>query len=137
MSFNSILSNIGHGFKVFFTDTTKVAQYAEPLIDIAFPGVATLYNLTVNAAVNAENAAITAGAQHGSGAQKLALVIASINADFTSYAVAAGIKYDAATITSWVNAVVATLNSLPAATGTPGVTVVSSVSQQASAGTLL
>jgi hypothetical protein len=115
MSFKSILSDIGRGLKVFFTDATKVAQLAEPIVDIAFPGIALLYNSTVNAAIGAENAAIAAGAQNGTGPQKLAWVTSAISADFAAYAKANGIAYNEATVQSWINAVVATLNAIPAA----------------------
>ena len=118
MSIKSILSEVGHGLEVFFTDATKVAQLAEPIVDIALPGIASLYNLTVTAAVNAENAAIAAGKQSGTGTQKLALVTASIYNDFAAYAKAAGISYNQTTITNWINAVVATLNSIPASSTT-------------------
>lgn len=112
-SFNSILGNIGHGFKVFFVGATHVAQVAEPIIDIAFPGIAMLYNTTVNAVINAENAAIAAGAQSGSGPQKLALVVSSIEDAYNAYAKANGIVPIPANVTAWANAVVATLNSIP------------------------
>ena len=112
---NTILSEVGHVFKVFFTDATKVAQIAEPIVDVAFPGISALYNLTVTAAANAENAAIAAGAQSGSGAQKLALVVASIESAYADYAKSAGITATPAAVIAWANAVVATLNAIPAA----------------------
>jgi hypothetical protein len=114
-SFATILSDIGNGLKKFFTGAVKVAVVTEPIVDILFPGISSLYNLTVNAAANAENAAIAAGAQSGTGEQKLALVVASIENDFAAYAKAAGIAYSSDTITAWVNAVVATLNAIPSA----------------------
>lgn len=114
-SFKTILQDIGHGLKVFFTDATRVAQAAEPIVDLALPGIGTLYNATVNAAVNAENAAIAEGSQSGTGPQKLALVTAAISSAFAEYAVVNGIKYDQATVQAWINAVVATLNAIPAA----------------------
>jgi hypothetical protein len=115
MSFKSILSDIGHGLKVFFTDATKVAQMAEPIVDLAFPGIGALYNSTVNAAIAAENAAIAAGAQNGTGPQKLAWVTSAISADFAAYAKANGIAYEQTTVQTWINAVVASLNAIPAA----------------------
>lgn len=113
-SFTSILSDIGNALKKVFGVAVKVAAVAEPIVDIAFPGIANLYNLTVSAAANAETNAIAAGAQSGTGAQKLATVIASITADFEAYATTAGIPFTQATIETWVNAVVATLNAIPA-----------------------
>jgi hypothetical protein len=115
-SFTSILSDIGNALKKVFGIGIKVAEVAEPIIDIAFPGIAALYNLTVTAAANAETNAIAAGAQAGTGPQKLATVIAAITSDFEAYATAAGIPFTQATITAWVNAVVATLNAIPTGT---------------------
>lgn len=131
---NTILSEVGHAFEVFFTGATKVAQVAEPIVDVAFPGIASLYNLTVTAAINAENAAIAAGAQSGSGAQKLALVVASIESDYADYAKSAGISATPADVTAWANAVVATLNAIPASTTTG--TAASTVANKVSASTV-
>lgn len=116
MSLKSILSDIGNGLKTFFTDADKVATAAEPFVDIAFPGVAALYNTTVTAVGNAETAAIAAGAQSGSGAQKLAAVVASIESDFNAYWKSIGNTTSApqSTIENYVNAVVASLNAIPA-----------------------
>jgi hypothetical protein len=117
-SFNSILSNIGKGLKTFFTGAAKIAQVAEPLVDLALPGIAALYNTTVNAVVNAETAAIAAGEQSGTGAQKLQTVIAAIEPVFTQYAEQTGIPtaQRAAAIEAWVNAAVAGLNAIPSGT---------------------
>jgi hypothetical protein len=125
MSFTSILDDIGHGLKVFFTDATKVAVAAEPIVDMAFPGIASLYNLTVNAVSNAETAAIAASAQTGTGPQKLALVMAAIENDFAAYAKTTGISYNATTIQNWINAVVASLNAIPAASSASASTSIS------------
>lgn len=117
MSFKSALSNVGNELKKFFGVAITVAKDAEPLVDIAtaaFPGVPALYNATVTAAVNAETAAIAAGAQSGTGPQKLAAVVAAITPAFTAYATAQKITVNTATITAWVNAVVASLNAIPA-----------------------
>lgn len=110
--FSSLLQHVGKFFKVIFSDATKVAEIAEPVVDIAFPAVAGLYNFTVQQAALAETAADGA---KGAGAQKLAAVIAAV----TPYAVAS-LKADGvpepttAQITAYVNAVVASLNALPA-----------------------
>ena len=110
--FSSLLQHVGKFFKVIFSDATKVAEIAEPVVDIAFPGIASLYNFTVQQAALAETAA--KGAK-GAGAQKLAAVIAAV----LPYA-AAALKKDGvpepteAQIEAYVNAVVASLNALPA-----------------------
>lgn len=118
MSIGSILSNVGHGLKLFFAGAVKVAQVAEPFVDIAFPGIAVLFNTTVNAVAQAEMAAAAAGVQTGSGPQKLAFVVASIESSYEAYAKANGISYDAAKIEAWANAVVASLNAIPAPSNT-------------------
>ena len=120
-SFTSILTGVAHGFKKFFGGAVKVAQAAEPFVDIAFPGIAMLYNTTVNEVAKAEAAAIVAGTQSGTGAQKLAMVLAAIEPAFTEYATQTGIPSTqrAQVIENWVNAVVASLNAIPAPTPTP------------------
>jgi len=118
MSVKSILSDIGHGLKVFFEGAVHVAQVAEPIVDLAtaaLPGVPALYNATVNFAAQAEVYALAVGVQTGSGQQKLALVVGQITPIFLQYAKDNGINVNGDTITNWVNAVVATLNSIPPA----------------------
>src|ERR1700675_1228030 len=88
MNFKSILSAVGHGLKVFFTDAVKVAQVAEPFIDIAFPGIAPLFNSVVSEVAKVEAIAVAAGAQNGSGTQKLALVVQAIEKEYNAYATA-------------------------------------------------
>lgn len=115
-SFKTILDDIGNGLKKVFTVGVDVAKADEPFVDIAFPGIAPLYNMTLTAVGNAENAAIAAGSQNGTGAQKLAAVVAAITPVFESYASSQGLPAPTvATITNYVNAVVATVNSIPAA----------------------
>ena len=113
MSVQSILSDIGHAIEKVFTGAVKVAQVAEPFIDVAFPGVASLYNATVNEVANAEVISIAANAQTGSGAQKLTIAVANITPTFLTYAKQNGINVSPTTITNWVTAVVATLNNIP------------------------
>src|SRR5690242_6045035 len=109
---STFLQHVGGFFKAVFTDAIKVARVAQPVVDIAFPGVASLYNFTVQQAALAETAA--EGAK-GAGAHKLAATIAAV----TPYAISS-LKADrvaeptAAQIEAYVNAVVASLNALPA-----------------------
>ncbi|MFZ0662317.1 MAG: hypothetical protein WAM66_06455 [Acidobacteriaceae bacterium] len=110
--FSSFLQHVGNFFKTVFSDATKVAEVAEPVVDIAFPTVASLYNFTVQQAALAETAA--EGAQ-GAGAQKLAAVVAAVTPYATASLQQAGIPAPTTTqITAYVNAVVASLNALPA-----------------------
>jgi len=115
-SFKSILSDIGSGLKKFFGVALEVAQVATPFVDVAFPGIGTLYTATVAAAAQAEAAAVAAGQQNGTGPQKLAMVVAAVEKQFQDYAAANGISsVTVKTIENWVNAVVASLNAIPAA----------------------
>jgi len=129
-SFKSILDDIGHGFKVFFGVATKAAEVGEPIIAIAFPGISGLYDATVNEVVNAENAALAAGAQSGTGPQKLAMVVAAVLPTFQTYAQQNHMPTPTiATVTAWVNAAVASLNAIPAPiTATPTTSAATAVS---------
>jgi hypothetical protein len=120
-NFTSILSTVGHAFKVFFTDATKVAAIAEPIIDIAFPGFASLYNAGVSEVLAAENAAIAAGTQNGSGTQKLAYVLGSPSflSAIQQFETTTGVSFKPAQQTSFVNAIVSALNSIPSGTANP------------------
>lgn len=118
----SILSHIGSTLKKVFTGTgvqniLKVSKAAEPIVDLAFPGIAALYNATVAEVANAETAALAAAAQTGTGAQKLAAVVAAITPTFNAYLTAQGLPTQTATtIETWVNTVVSGLNSISATT---------------------
>ena len=115
-SFQSILSDIGNGLKKFFNLALPFAAAAAPIVDVMFPGIAGLYNATVTEVGNAETAAIAAGAQNGTGAQKLAAVVAAVTPYFTQYASSNGLPAPTeAVIQNYVNAVVASLNAIPAA----------------------
>ena len=117
----SILSDVSTGLKKFFGVATTVAKDAEPFINIVFPGIAPLYNTTVSAIVTAEATATAAGLQSGTGAQKLAMVVASIQGSFNSYWASLGHATSPTQqqIESYVNAVVASLNAIPSPASTP------------------
>jgi hypothetical protein len=113
---NTFLQHVGGFFKSIFKGAIKVAEVTEPVVDIAFPGVASLYNFTVQQAALAETAA--EGAK-GAGAQKLAAVIAAVLPYATSALKADGVPEPTkAQIEAYVNAVVASLNALPAPVST-------------------
>ena len=115
MSFKSVLSDVGHALEKVFVPVEAVAKAVEPFVDIAFPGIAPLFNTVVTAVGQAEADAIAAGQQNGTGAQKLAVVLASIEGDFQAYAKANGYAPPAATeIQTATNAVVAFVNALNA-----------------------
>lgn len=115
-SFKSILGDIGSVLKKVFSGAVTVATAAQPIVDVAYPGIASLYSATVAAAAQAEAAAVAAGQQSGSGPQKLALVVAAIEKEFNTFASSNGISNATTqTVENWVNAVVASLNAIPAA----------------------
>lgn len=116
MSFKSILSDIGNGIKKVFTVGVTVATDAEPFVDIAFPGVAPLFNAVVQQVAMAEASAAAAGAENGTGPQKLALVLKSIEGSIANYEKINNITTPLTQqqITAAANAVVAFLNALPA-----------------------
>ena len=115
MSFKSILADVGTKIKHFFVAGEKIAQAAEPFVDTMFPGVGPLFNTVVTGIGTAEVAAEAAGAQNGSGPQKLAFVVQSVEQSFINWANQNGYKIpDQTQITNAVNGAVAFVNSLSA-----------------------
>ena len=111
-SFKSILSSIGHFLgKVFSPGNIHIASN---IMDIILPQFSTLINVTASAIINAENAAIAAGQQSGSGEQKSALVLAAIEQQYQAFAAANGIPVIPENVKKYVDAIVAALNSFPA-----------------------
>jgi hypothetical protein len=111
-SFKSVLSAIGHILeKVFSPGNISIAA---SIVDIVLPQFAALTNVTAQAIITAETAAIAAGKQGGSGEQKSALVIAAIEKQYQEFATANGIPVIPENIKKYVDAVVAVLNSFPA-----------------------
>ena len=118
MAFTSILSNIGKGLEKVFKVGVGTAVLAEPFVDIAFPGIGPLFNAVVSEVAKAESMAIVAGQQNGSGPQKLASVVAAVDAEFKEFASSNNLPAPTTEqIQVAVNAVVAFLNSFPAAEG--------------------
>lgn len=92
-------------------DATKVAAAVEPEVDLLFPSIAPLYNMTVTLVSNAEASAAAAGANNA-GSQKLALVLAALLPYALQEAQNLGIaKPTQAQLTVWVNLVVAGLKT--------------------------
>jgi hypothetical protein len=121
MGFKSILSDIGNGVKKVFTVGDTAAKDAEPFVDIAFPGVAPLFNAVVQQVGLAEASAAEAGAETGTGAQKLAVVLQSIEGSIADYEQTNNLATPLTQqqIEAVANAVVAFLNALPANTASP------------------
>lgn len=93
-----------------------LAVAAEPVIDIAFPAIAPLYNMTAAMVGQSEatGQAALAGVT-GGGTQKLASVIAALEPGFVAYYENEfGVTPTLTQIEAYVNAVVASLNALPA-----------------------
>jgi hypothetical protein len=58
----TLLQDIGNVLGKVFNVSLAVAAVAEPVVAVGFPGMATIYNLTLTAAAQAEQAAVAAGA---------------------------------------------------------------------------
>jgi len=119
----SFWSAIARGVEKVFGVATAVAQIVEPEVALLAPGIYPLWANTVNAAIKAEAVAKAAGAVNGTGAQKLAMVVKEIEGVYNDYAKANGVTPVQADVDKWVNAVVATLNSLPQPTAGVSVNV--------------
>ena len=116
-SFKTILDDIGHGFVKVFEIAVEAAQVAEPLVDVILPGWSALFSGAVAEAAQVEALATAANKQSGTGPQKLALVVAAVTPSVLAYAEKNGLPTPTAEqITAFVNAAVAALNALPAAT---------------------
>lgn len=144
----SFLSTVGSRLKSFFAkalpifeDITKGAVQAEPLVDIALDSTgnapaAALYNTVAGEVLGAETAAIAAGTQNGTGAQKAAAVLSSsaVQKAFSDFEAAVGVApHSTSQQLAYVNGVVATLNNLnptPAQTGSPTTNTSAATNQQ-------
>lgn len=110
--FSTFLQHVGNFFRKLFTGAAQAAVAAEPIVDLAFPSIANLYNFTAQQVSLAETAAEGVS---GTGAQKLAAVVAAVTPYATSILKADGVAAPtSAQIEAYVNAVVASINALPA-----------------------
>lgn len=111
----SFLQKLGQDFTKIFKQVVIGAQVAEPIVDTLMPGWAGLYNTTVQLAVNVEATATAAGAQNGTGAQKLASVTSALQPLATAYLTSIGVSSPTtAQIQAYINSVVAGLNAFEA-----------------------
>jgi hypothetical protein len=121
MIFVSVLDKMGHLGKdvieelpVVVRDADHIAFVIEPVVDIAFPAIAPLYNMTVALVGNAESAAVAAGA-HKAGKQKLALVLAALIPFAVQESANLGVAPPTVEqLSNWTNTVVAGLKALAA-----------------------
>lgn len=115
----SLLQKIGKWFATKFApiakDVLEGAEAAEPVVQALLPGWSALYDSTVQMVVNAEAAATAAGAQNGTGIQKLASVTAALQPLATAYLKSIGVSEPTtAQIQTYINSVVASLNAFEA-----------------------
>jgi hypothetical protein len=92
-----------------------------------------LFNTVVNEVASVEGISVAAGAQSGTGTQKLALVLGNPNVQsaITAIETSLGVSINQTQQTSIINAIVALLNSIPApasSTSTPVTQAVPTVS---------
>jgi hypothetical protein len=103
----TILQHVGN----FFKAVLGIARAAEPIVDVAFPQIALIYNSAVGLAIGAETMAPTTT---GTGPQKLAQLMAGLTPQVTAWATQNGINWPQADIQKWASAVVDTMNLIPA-----------------------
>src|ERR1017187_2049468 len=70
---------------------TVAAVVAEPIIDVANPGIGDVYNLSVNAAMQAENDAEEAASKETTNTAKLVAITAAVQPVLIQAAQAAGV----------------------------------------------
>lgn len=106
-----------------------LGEAAEPIVDTAFPTVAPLYNLVESAVLQAEATGQSIlSSTTGGGTTKSAAVIAGLEPIFVAfYQKEYGATPTLAQIEAYINAVVASLNALPAP-GTSTTTAVAGAS---------
>ena len=130
MSFKSILSTIGSDAKkVFaFLGSSKGQQIIAAgegvlvTVDPGLAGLAGLFNTYAAEALKIEAIATAAGSQSGTGAQKLAAVVAAVTPTALAYAQSAGLAAPtAAEIQNQVTAAVAFVNAINAQPAAPPV----------------
>lgn len=113
-AFVSFLEKAGKDILAIFKGAEAIATDVAPIIDVAFPAIAGIYNMTVSAVGNAEALGEVAATQGSTNAQKLANVLSAITPTATQTLAGFGINVDKTHLTAYVNAVVASLNALPA-----------------------
>jgi Na+-transporting methylmalonyl-CoA/oxaloacetate decarboxylase gamma subunit len=71
---------------------TEVAAVAQPIVDVANPGIGAVYNLSVNAAMQAEEAADEAAAKETTDTAKLIAITAAVQPYLIAAAQQAGVS---------------------------------------------
>ena len=126
MSFLGVLETIGKDFAKGLKFALNYAIPVESLVSLLFPAAAPAMAAAVDATTLIQNAVLAveqkfsaAGAQKGTGPQKLAEVLTLAEGAVVALLSHAGINASSEYITSLVNAVVAILNAQPAPTSQP------------------
>jgi len=123
MGFKSVLSAIGSDVKKVFDwisspQGQQLIATGEGVAVAVYPpaaGLVAIGNAILTEAIKVEALAAGAGAQSGSGAQKLAAVTSAVTPEILAYASQQGLNQPtAAEIQTAVSAVVAFLNAFPA-----------------------
>jgi hypothetical protein len=107
----TFLQHVGVVLKDVLHIGERAAAVAAPIINIAFPDVAPIYNSAIGLAISAESAEAKL---QGTGPQKLAQALANIEPQVADWAKQNGIEWNQADIQKWLSAVVDTLNMIPA-----------------------
>lgn len=107
--FISFLDHVGHDFKVGFD---KVKPFT-PLLAL-IPGVGPVAVMVVGAVITIEQKFTAMGQPTGTGPQKLAEVTAIVGPVLEQFLASEGKSADAATVTKYINDIVAVLNDQPA-----------------------
>lgn len=111
----TFLQHLGSIVKKVLHISVEAAEIAAPIVNIAFPNVAPIYMSALGLAVGAEG--ISPGP--GTGTQKLAQVINTLEPQILAWATKNGVNWDSAGIQKWTSAVVDTLNLIPAPSQPP------------------
>ena len=120
MSFMGVLTGIGKDFAKGLSWAVQYAVPVERLVSILFPATAPVATevadaaaLTQNAVLRVEQKYAAAGVQNGTGAEKLAEVLALATQAVTALLSKAGVTATSDYISRLVDAVVAILNAQP------------------------
>jgi hypothetical protein len=85
-------SKIEHVLADIFKVGTEIAAVAAPVVDVVNPGIGAVYNLSVNAALEAESAADAAAAKETTTAAKLTAITEAVTPYLNQAAVQAGVS---------------------------------------------
>jgi hypothetical protein len=110
----SFLEHVGQDVEKGFDKAAPIIQDAEPYVSLVFPGFGPLFASTANAVIGTEQKFAAIGKQYGTGPSKLSSVLSVIEPVAQQLLAAAKLPSDSATVTKWINGVVALLNGIPA-----------------------